>query len=281
MKIQVVSDTHNEFGIIPKFYDPMIETKADVLVLAGDISGYRDIFNDLVDIQEASGKKVIYVPGNHEYYGTRKARMDVTFNDFNLVNSNLHVLMEDDILIDGIRFLGTTGWWDGSGGTIDGLVKLGLNDFSMIYDLMDDENRDGVKWGETARSYLDSRMGWLRENEPDTKLCVITHHYPHYQSIDPRFAGNKLNVCFGNRWEWLIEKHQPEVWIHGHTHSSFDYKVGDTRVVCNPQGYPEEYCLPKVGVNVGYDGVLSPDDLDVFQSTENRNYDPTKVIEIC
>jgi hypothetical protein len=28
------------------------------------------------------------------------------------------------------------------------------------------------------------------------------------------------------------------LWVHGHTHSSFDYLLNGTRVVCNPRGYP-------------------------------------------
>ncbi len=27
------------------------------------------------------------------------------------------------------------------------------------------------------------------------------------------------------------------LWVHGHTHSSHDYRVGPCRVVCNPRGY--------------------------------------------
>jgi hypothetical protein len=29
-----------------------------------------------------------------------------------------------------------------------------------------------------------------------------------------------------------------DLWVHGHTHSSFDYKLGKTRIICNPRGYP-------------------------------------------
>ena len=35
----------------------------------------------------------------------------------------------------------------------------------------------------------------------------------------------------------FILEHQPRLWIHGHTHESFDYEIGKTRVVCNPRGY--------------------------------------------
>ena len=30
------------------------------------------------------------------------------------------------------------------------------------------------------------------------------------------------------------------LWIHGHTHTAFDYTVRGTRVVCNPRGYAGE-----------------------------------------
>lgn len=29
-------------------------------------------------------------------------------------------------------------------------------------------------------------------------------------------------------------------WFFGHTHDSFDYKVSETRVICNPKGYGSE-----------------------------------------
>jgi hypothetical protein len=29
----------------------------------------------------------------------------------------------------------------------------------------------------------------------------------------------------------------PVLWIHGHVHGSFDYYVGDVRVIANPRGY--------------------------------------------
>jgi len=35
----------------------------------------------------------------------------------------------------------------------------------------------------------------------------------------------------------LILEYQMRIWIHGHTHESFDYRIGKARVVCNPRGY--------------------------------------------
>ena len=38
----------------------------------------------------------------------------------------------------------------------------------------------------------------------------------------------------------LLERSGVPLWIHGPTHTSFDYQVGPTRVVCNARGYPRE-----------------------------------------
>ena len=29
----------------------------------------------------------------------------------------------------------------------------------------------------------------------------------------------------------------PLLWVHGHTHQQFDYRVRSCRIVCNPRGY--------------------------------------------
>ncbi len=50
----------------------------------------------------------------------------------------------------------------------------------------------------------------------------------------PRFAGTLLNAAFVSDLTPLIEK--ADLWIHGHVHDSFDYEIGDTRVIANPRG---------------------------------------------
>jgi hypothetical protein len=66
---------------------------------------------------------------------------------------------------------------------------------------------------------------------------VITHHAPSPKSIHPRFAGSAINACFVSDVESLMGAQRAALWIHGHTHDSFDYTVSGTRVVCNPRGY--------------------------------------------
>lgn len=297
MKIQIVSDLHLEFGKLEENYKKICDAEADILILAGDISSHDAIVDDVLRLQEDSGKRIIFVPGNHEYYGSTRKRLDKEMLLMEDINPKVHVLLERDITISGICFLGSTGWWDGSSGMIGTVQKMGLNDFRMIYDLCDEGNLDGVVWGRKAQTYLSSRMHWLRHNMPDMKLCVVTHHYPHNRSIHPHFAGSQLNPCFGNRWEWMFERYRPELWIHGHTHAPFNYTVGAndghphlrgdderrSRVVCNPQGYPMEYAIPKDKIQDYYDDngveLLHPD-LEIYTTTENKVFDPELVIEL-
>ena len=69
---------------------------------------------------------------------------------------------------------------------------------------------------------------------------MVTHHLPAMMSIAKRFGNDLLNAAFASRLEDIIEKTRPELWIHGHTHVPCDYELFETRVICNPRGYPRE-----------------------------------------
>jgi hypothetical protein len=60
---------------------------------------------------------------------------------------------------------------------------------------------------------------------------------PSFASAAQQYAGNPLNRYFVCDQEALISRVQPRSWLLGHTHESFDYLLGDTRVLCNPLGY--------------------------------------------
>ena len=50
-----------------------------------------------------------------------------------------------------------------------------------------------------------------------------------------------MNGGYASDMEDFIHRNNHiKLWVHGHTHSPSDYMVGDTRVVCNPLGYPGE-----------------------------------------
>ncbi|HEX7026241.1 MAG TPA: metallophosphoesterase, partial [Gammaproteobacteria bacterium] len=74
----------------------------------------------------------------------------------------------------------------------------------------------------------------------DLPTVVVTHHAPATGSIAEQYKANMLNPAFISEMDELVTHSGARCWIHGHTHSRFDYTLGDTRVLCNPRGYPNE-----------------------------------------
>ena len=72
------------------------------------------------------------------------------------------------------------------------------------------------------------------------RAVVITHHAPSPRSIRPWYDGDPFNCAFASNLDRLIERYQPELWIHGHMHDPVDEQLGKTRLVANPAGYRYE-----------------------------------------
>ena len=74
---------------------------------------------------------------------------------------------------------------------------------------------------------------------------VVTHFPPTLEAIDLElYEGDPNNGYFINDAEPLVREVGATLWVAGHTHSPFDYRVGPTRVVGNPRGYPFEPARP-------------------------------------
>ena len=234
MKLHVLSDLH--LGFAP-FERP--RTKADVVVLAGDIARPREAVAWAIEFD----RPVLYVAGNHEFYG---GSIEGTLAELERLCEGTHVHLLDDreLVLDGVRFLGTTLWTDfhlfGAGerksAAMAEATRL-LRDFSRI---TLSESAGAPFTPEDSAALFERHAGWLETKlaEPhDGPTVVITHHAPSPRSIHPRFADSLLNACFVSDLERLAGVDRAQLWIHGHTHDSFDYDLNGTRVVCNPRGY--------------------------------------------
>lgn len=237
MKIHILSDLHTELA---EFSPP--DTDADVVVLAGDIGV------GLAGIEWAAGKfpkkPVIYVPGNHEYYGH-----DITLIEELIKQSqpNIHVLNNEKIVLNGVRFLGSTLWTDfklhgeGEAWFARQRAKRSIRDFESIRHCgLTFTPEHSVDLHEASRAWIESKLE-VQFNGP---TVVVTHHLPASMSIARRYANDPLNPAFASSLEDVIERYHPELWIHGHTHVPCDYDLFKTRIVCNPRGYSGEYHEP-------------------------------------
>jgi predicted phosphodiesterase len=239
MKIRILSDLHNEFGRAE-----LPPTKADVVVLAGDVDvGIRGVSF----AQQLFGEQIVlYVAGNHEYYGhgipalTHELRAAAD-------RTNVRYLEKEAIVINGVRFLGTTLWTDfnlfGPARAAEAMTAAGLwlNDFRQIKNTLGQTRRflnpeDALELHAECRTWLANHLAapW---NGPSV---VVTHHAPSRSSVPRQHLNNVLSAAFTSDLEQLITEKAPDLWIHGHTHHCVDYRVGKTRVVSNQRGYPHE-----------------------------------------
>lgn len=234
MKIQIASDLHLELLSSALGEQALIRPApgADLLILAGDIAkgtGAVPIFANWPT-------PVVYVAGNHEFYGRDWAD---TQNALRTAcrETGIHYLERDRIEIDGVRILGATLWTDFQlrGYTQSQVmqeVAMRLNDYYQIT-----TPSGPLRTADTLADHELSRR-WLRTElaKPHAgKTVVVTHHAPHPMSIHSRYAGLALNGGFMSDCSELLPR--ADLWIHGHSHDSSDYQIGRCRVVANPAGY--------------------------------------------
>lgn len=240
MKIQVLSDLHTEFHK----YKIKIDKNADVLVLAGDII-VADCILFLPEMLKNVNIPIIYVAGNHDFYcedkKITKPMIEHTLKSFEKEIPNFHFLNDESIVIDGIRFIGSTLWSDFNLSDNQFLfaqnVNRAIGDFYVI------TNGDGTPFrGDDCRDLcIKSKEFILSEakKEFDGKTVLVTHFCPHPLSIDSRYESHPLNPYFTTDFSEVFYENIDLV-IHGHTHIRLDYEFNGIRVVCNPRGCPRE-----------------------------------------
>ena len=75
----------------------------------------------------------------------------------------------------------------------------------------------------------------------DKPLIIVTHHAPSPYAISPKFKGSMINPAFvSNLNQFIIDNPNIRLWCFGHCHSSSDFILGETRLICEPFGYGNE-----------------------------------------
>ena len=262
MRINIVSDIHLEFG--------PIEIKntegADVLILSGDICVAADVLHkdnlnnksrkihDFFEMCSKEFKNVIYIVGNHEHYNGDFQRTIPHLKQFLGHLDNLHILDKEIVTIDDVTFIGGTLWTDMN--KEDGITLYHMS--SMMNDFIKVSNgkiQNGIQAEDDKPYYRIKRLTpedvvvdhksmleYIRiivEGKQDQKFVVVGHHAPSKLSTKPKYQDDYImNGGYSSDLsEFILDYPQIKLWTHGHTHDTFDYMIGSTRVVCNPRGY--------------------------------------------
>lgn len=247
MRLLILSDLHLEVWRQNAPPIRLEQSRPEVVILAGDIGRPAEVVPWAA--QHFAGRPVLLVPGNHEAYGNSWEGAMRELAQLTRALPDVHLLDRGEFVIDDVRFLGATLWTDYA------LFGAAMTELAMTAALpvMADYRRITVEHGgvhdmrpaDTVRLHQRD-LAWLRErlHTPFSgRTVVVTHMAPSMHSVAPRFADDPVSAAFASRLDELAT--QADLWVHGHTHDSFDYRLQGCRVVCNPCGYVRRDGLPE------------------------------------
>ena len=235
MKIQYASDLHIEFSENNEFLKAnLLKKVGDILILAGDIVPFKVLnrIDDFFQYLSDNFENTYWIPGNHEYYQYNLADKQGMFHE--KIKKNVHLLNNVKLDINGIDFLFTT-LWSHISPRNQWQIQSSMNDFHVI------QNGDEILSIEQYNSLHNESISFLNNNISSgtaAKSIVVSHHAPTLMNYPEQYKGDVLNEAFAVELFDFIEKHQPDYWIYGHTHSNTDdFNIGKTCLVTNQLGY--------------------------------------------
>ena len=244
----------NPHSFIP--YEPShLDTDKDtILGLAGDIDSKKHTI-DFLKKMSTRFKYVVCVLGNHDYW-----KRDLDSHVENVKKalaeagcSNVFVLENDSVVIEGYRFIGATLWTDfNKDDLLLNLAKEQINDYKFM--------RKGnysrrVRPVDIYKEHEKSAKFIFSFAQNDEKMIVLSHHAPSFKSVDySRYGMGPINHLYATEFGNQIAYSNFLFWHHGHIHASRWYQIFNTWVICNPRGY--------------------------FAYQMNKQFDDTKLIEL-
>jgi hypothetical protein len=243
MKVKVVSDLHLEFCEHGQGVPDLGE--GNILILGGDIlcarhlktnGKLKEVYNSFLYKCVENFDRVLFIPGNHEFYGHNyEGTLEVLRTH---LNPHIDFLHDSHVIVDDWVFIGCTLWTDfNNESPLEMLdAEQYMNDYRTIRigsNFRTLRSSDTLQFHRRSKQYIFDKC----EEFKDKNIWVLTHHGPSRQSIPYRFIKSVNGAYVSDLDDSILGHPQIKYWSHGHTHDSFDYKIGDCRIVCNPRGY--------------------------------------------
>lgn len=239
MRLLILSDLHLEQWGKNALQVDLEASQPDVVILAGDIHTGAQAIPWAAEM--FAGIPVLYVHGNHEGYGHKLEQAQRAIEEACHLTTHIHFLHCKEWYLEDVRFLGATLWTDfklfGDAKRVIAMneVQNDMNDYHRIR--LESRDYQKMRASDTDRFHTEQR-NWIRNklDQPfDGKTVVITHMAPSMRSVPEEYMADIVSAAYASNLDALAQS--ADLWIHGHMHTSCDYKIGSCRVVCNPRGY--------------------------------------------
>jgi predicted phosphohydrolase len=245
MTLHYASDLHLEFPENREWLRRKpLRGEGGVLLLAGDVMpfGQIDKHKDLLKRWGQQYGQVLWIPGNHEYYGEDIAQRSGTVDE--AIVPGVRLLNNTAVQLPGLRILCTT-LWSPIGQLNEAAIRRGMTDYHVI------RQGNGLLHPAHITALHHASLAWLQA-ELATPFAghtvVATHHVPTLRHYPPEYLGNALNEAFAVDLDELIAGSGATAWIHGHHHRNTPpFRIAATQVLTNQLGYV------RVGEERGFD----------------------------
>lgn len=257
MKIRLCSDVHLEFWPSDAFFDgvhkdelfeellvPLDNDKDTYLILAGDICISKETNRIRRFLEHCSKrfKEVLYIPGNHEFYLDEWDNSIRTIKDiascFNNVHFDKMFTFQDNK--ENVCFVLATLWTDFNKRNPISMYTASntMNDYKQIAIGNELLRPDHVICEyEIQKDFICNAL--RTNNELGMESVVISHHAPSEMSCLEGYSIHESCSYFSSLENEILE-YNPIYWFHGHVHHFNNYTIGETIIISNPYGYPNE-----------------------------------------
>jgi len=244
MIIEYYSDIHNEFRSTFWYPDAIEkgrkeETKKVTLVLAGDIDTDLSQLDTYLTTLAYWYKHVVFVPGNHEYYGHEMTQHRKDLKRLEEGADNIYVLDNEHIILDDVILYGSTLWTDlNKMYALDGVIAQGISDFSHIrmgsrkftpQDAREefDESCEGMVIARAEAHTLDLPTVFITHFPPSSECQIESREWTAFSYY---FTPSVPPALFSG----------VDCWIYGHTHEGKNIEIDGCNILSNQLGYPHE-----------------------------------------
>lgn len=213
------------------FYKELKQAEEHKILITGDIAESHNLGTILSEMKAHTGKKIYFVAGNHDYYGSSINKMKKQMSTYKCAT---YLPKRFGYKLSSTAWLtGADGWGDCRNGDVE-RSNLRMADWVYV-----DELRENSKMGqtppiETLQKYADADAERMCKNvikciERGAKKVIMASHVPPFEEAC-LYAGKKStpdglpffsSQIFGVSILPIVEAH-PDVefiWLSGHTHS--------------------------------------------------------------
>ncbi len=244
-----------------EFYKELRDSEGESILITGDIAESHNIEQYLEELHSSVGKKIYFVAGNHDFYGSSLKEVRAKLKK----NPHAHYLPKSwgVKLSKHVALVGQDGWGDCRNGDYEGSQR-GLRGFTMSDWLYIKELNKGYLKGtdalrvalqavadKDAERLCKSVLKALSDKNVN-KIIIATHVPPLVEAcLNAGRKSSESGLCFFS--SKILEivilpivENNPNIdflWLSGHTHSNVTVHKRDNLVV---KVAPSEYYHPQI-----------------------------------